>query len=757
MVRKLTLTAALAVLALAALADPASAADAPETWAFAPARDAFSADALLDLRDLNDQVAGAKGWIRANEAGDFVRGDGSPIRFWAINSNVERQKPWQRRPRWAKDEPDLAHHARWLAKRGVNMTRCHTHINPDPKTQKLTDVNMAECEYIWRTVGTVKDSGIYVTISPYWANTMKSDDGRWGTDWQGRHHGLLFFDEKLQDAYKAWLKTLFTTPTPLLGGKTLAQEPALAIFQIQNEDSLLFWTVNNLKGGPRERLGRLFADWAKKKYGSLDKALAAWKNQTAEGDRPEEGVLDFLNIWFMTEGAFKQNQGDTPRCHDQVAFFTETMLAFNKMIEDYIHDELGCPVLVNAGNWRTADTTFLNDAERYSYTANEVLAVNRYFGGVHLGEHRGWAIINGDQYTSDSVLTNDPLGFPLNVKQAVGRPMLVTESSWVFPNEFAAEAPFLVAAYGSLTGFDAYYWFATGTDEWTPPQSANGYLPSQGKWICATPDMLALFPAASLAFRKGYIARAEPVVVEHRSLQSMWQLDRPVIAEESGFDPNRDTGDMARRGETITAIDPYAFFVGPVEVAYDSDPAKTGAEHVEKYIRDVKGGRVVRSITGQLELNTADGYCTLNAPKAQGVAAHFARRGNFSLADVDIRSGNDFGSVMLVSLDDQPLKTSKRILAQVGTQCRPTGWTTAPTTIKTREGETVQGKVVKDYGGAPWQVECPDVRLTVRNAGLTEAVVLDMNGNAVKTLKLEDAAGARRLVFPRDAVHVILR
>ena len=54
------------------------------------------------------------------------------------------------------------------------------------------------------------------------------------------------------------------------------------------------------------------------------------------------------------------------------------------------------PQLINAGNWRTADATRLNDAERWSYTANEVIAVNRYYDPVHLGPDRGWRIDRGD-------------------------------------------------------------------------------------------------------------------------------------------------------------------------------------------------------------------------------------------------------------------------------------------------------------------------------------------------------------------------
>ena len=109
--------------------------DKPSTWAFAPPRDEFQADALLDLRHLNEKEAGESGFVKVDANGDFVLGNGKPVRFWAVNTSVGREKPFVSRPLWSRAEQDLAHHARFLAKRGVNMVRCHARLNPDPGGQ----------------------------------------------------------------------------------------------------------------------------------------------------------------------------------------------------------------------------------------------------------------------------------------------------------------------------------------------------------------------------------------------------------------------------------------------------------------------------------------------------------------------------------------------------------------------------------------------------------------------------------------------
>ncbi len=711
------------------------------SFPFEPARDEFKADAELDLRWLNEKEAGESGWLKVDEDGDFVNGKNKSIRIWAVNSDTTRGK--SDRPQWREKKPSLDRHGRWLAKIGVNMVRCHSHLNPSNDPHKLDGVDMKECEWIWRTVSTMKKHGIYTTVSPFWAR-------------EGMGGGLLFFDPKVQGHYKNWLKILFTTPRPEFGGKTLAEEPALGIFQIQNEDSLLFWTVNNVKGDFKKLLGQQLGAWLIKKYGSIEKAREAWAGHDEEGDDWDNAVLGMVNIWHATKGAKDQNNKQTQRTTDQVQFFTETMYNFNKMIGDYVHNELNCPVVINAGNWKTADNVLLNDAERYSYTPNEVMAVNRYFGGMHNGKHRGWAIINGDEYTSDSALTDAALSLPTNLKLTKGKPMMITESSWVMPNEYAAESPFLIAAYSSLTGFDAYYWFSTSTETWTEPRSANGYLPSASKWVCMTPDMAGQFPGAALAFRQGYIAKGAAVVEEHRSLRAIYERKSPMLAEEASFDPNRDAGDQPADSNFKAGVSPYAFLAGPVEVVYDSNESKTKVTDLTTLIKDVGTGKEVTSVTGEIIMNTDKGFCTVNTEKCQGVSAHFVNRQDFAFDDVTISCANDFGTVMVVSYDGKALKSSEKVLVQLGMQCRPSGWQTTPSQIKKKDAAPIPAKKITNYGKAPWMVQSPEVVVTIKNKKLKQAHILNTSGEIRETVALQADKGVLTLTVPSDALHIML-
>ena len=84
---------------------------------------------------------------------------------------------------------------------------------------------------------------------------------------------LLFFDEDMQHVYFNWADKLLNTPNPYTG-IPLGKDPAVAMLEIQNEDSHFFWTFNKDNMPPErwKKFTRLYGDWLKRKYGSLDDA-----------------------------------------------------------------------------------------------------------------------------------------------------------------------------------------------------------------------------------------------------------------------------------------------------------------------------------------------------------------------------------------------------------------------------------------------------------------------------------------------------
>jgi hypothetical protein len=599
-------------------------------------------------------------------------------------------------------------------------------------------------------VAAMKQEGIYVTLSPYFANAVTIQPS-WGFDRdRASMNGLLFFDPEVQKAYKSWLKALLEPVNPYTGIR-LKDETAIALIQLQNEDSLLFWTVDQIKGKDLDLLKQNFGNWLTQKYGSFSQVQQAWQNAQIEGDDLQTGKIAFYPMWQIVQKK-NLNQGQTRRMADQIQFWTETMGQFNTEIVRFLREEIGAKQLINAGNWKTANTPQLNDAERYSYTVADVIGLNRYYGGIHQGELEGWAIVKGDKFTDRSVLFN-PIDLPINIKQVTGHPTIVSESSWVPPLGYQSEGTFLISAFQSLTGVDGLYWFTDDVPQWQQPASANGFVPSLGKWIIATPEILGNFPASALIYRQGYIKQAPVVVQEHRPLQDLWNQVLPLISEESGFDRNRDRLQNNKTSQ-LTTVNPLAFLVGKVKVTYDSDRSQNQVMELMPYLNEKD--RTIQSITGEISWDYGKGVCILNSPKAQGATGFLKSVGTIALKDGSITADNDYATVAIAAMDNQTISQSQKILVQVGTIARSTGWKQKIAQWVDQSGQSHQGFEILDYGHAPWAIAKNHLSITINNPGLTKATILDMNGMATKNLAIERNNTGISFSFPQSSKYVIL-
>lgn len=733
--------------------------DPADAWAFPVVRDTFAASPI-DLRHLNEAFAGEHGFIRLSDDGEsLVRGDGQSIRFWSGSDYAWRiplsdgnlvVSPTEREA--------VAHHARWAAKRGVNMVRFHGHLPPKPKRGgppvSRGDINEIDLHGAWYMVAAFKQEGIYSTLSPYWGSHT-DHEASWELGFEGGSlTGLVFFYEPVQQMYKAWLRRLYTQPNPYTG-IPLKDDPAVAVIQLQNEDSLLFFTESQITGKPREQLVKMFGDFLKKKYGSLEKALQRYTSyenawDLRGEDSAERGTAGLLQMWFFTrdarDRAARWDQPTRDRMTDQLEFYTQLMRKFNQEMETYLRDELGCRQLINAGNWKTVDPVLVCDAERYSYTANQVIGKNAYYSSLHAGINTGWQILDQQVYTNWSALKR-PYFWPMNVKQPAGHPTMIFESLWVPPNLYAAEGPLVVAGQLSLTGVDSFYWFASGGEEWGV---------CDGKWAYNTPMQMGLFPATALAFRRGYIAQAdEPVVYEERSLDDLWQQKTPLIAETDTYDPNRDQGEMPVNSSISTPVDPLAFCVGPVQVRYGGSAANNRVSSRLGSLIDTQA-KILTSVTGQIRTDYGKGLYTVSAPKCQGAAGFLAESPEIALGDVTIRSRNAYGSVVVVPLDDRPLAQSQQVLIQAGTIARPAGWIARQRSVEAG-GQLHDGFQILRKGGDPVLVENTRAQVEIANPSVRQATALDINGLPMDEPVAIQRRGDRLLVtLPLDALYTIV-
>ena len=720
---------------------------AEDTWAFIPAEDEFRADALLDLRTLNEEESGETGFVGlSQDRNSFVRGDGKPIRFWTIGSDIYRRSP-----------EDMDRHCRFLAKLGVNMVRLHATIAKTEEGSAVTDVNEKEIEGIFRFIKSAKQNGIYLTISPYYGhhNTPKS----WGLTGYAPTQmpwGAIFIDPVMQEGYRAWTRALYTRENQHTG-LAIKDDPTVAILQVHNEDSIFFWTMQHLPKPQMERLAKSFGEWLAKKYGSLEKAGQAWQGQAHEEDEFAAGMAGIFSTWHMTQDF----QGAMAlRMRDQVQFMAEYQRAFYAEMGRYLREELGCKQLLNATNWRTANDQRLKDIERWTYAALDIDAENEYYGSdyQHVGENNGYRI-DPDHYVVHESALKKPLEITTNFKQQVGHPFIVTETSWKNPNLYQTEGPFLISAYQSLSGVDAVFWFSATEPTWHldprfPWWNVRGMNPIH-KWTCSTPTLQGMFPAAALVYRQGYLRQGEVVVHEERTLESLFKREPAIIDDNEIYGINRDADELQSASRGNGQLSRAAFLVGRVEARLDGDRKKTSTTDFVKQL-DAKN-RTIHSNTGELELRYDVGLCLMKAPAAQGVAGFLrSAGGKFKLGDVTIQSDNDYATISVVSMDGQSLADSKKVLVQVGTTARLTGWEEKDAKFDFQK-QTIEGKQIVNTGTPPWRIANINAEISIANPHLAKATLLDIGGYAVRELPLERNGRTASIELPANTMYMVLQ
>jgi len=715
-------------------------------WAFAPEKDAFTGNAMLDLRYLNERESGETGFIRLSKDGnDFVKGNGEPIRFWAIGSGMYKRAPEK-----------MDRHCRFLAKIGVNMVRLHATVANTKEGAAITDVNEKEIGGIFRFIKAAKENGIYVTISPYYGHHTTPKSWRlegYGPDRQP--WGAIFIDPKMQQGYKAWTRALYTRKNPYTG-LAVKDDPTVAILQIHNEDSMFFWTMQRLPEPQAKRLGKIFGDWLVKKYGSLGKAKAAWDGHGEKGDDFASGIVGLLSTWHMTQ---EWKGGQAKRLRDQVQFMAEHQRSFYASMGRYLREELGCKQLLNATNWRTANDLKLKEIERWTYAALDMDAENEYYGSdyQHIGKNNGYRI-DPDHYIVNESCLHKPLELTTNFKCQVGHPFIVTETSWKNPNLYQTEGPFLVAAYQSLNGVDIVFWFSATEPTWClDPRSTWWWVRGMNplnKWTCSIPTLTGMFPANALVYRKGYLKQGDVVVHEVRSLDSLWDRKPPLIDDNEIYGVSRETEECKSVWRPDGRLSRAAFLVGRVETVLGGDSREARIADFSRYLDPDK--QLIRSNTGQLVWDYGVGFCLMNAPKAQGVTGFLkAACGRFKLSDVTIFSENEYAAINVVSMDGQPLARSRRILVQVGTTARLTGWKVKDAEF-TFQKQSIRGKQIVNTGKPPWRIEKTQVRITINNPTLSKATRLNVSGYPAEGVPVNRTAKTLSVTLPPNTMYLVL-
>ena len=632
----------------------------PEGWfTFQPPADGD--DPLVTLRDLNEPEAGSNGFIAA-DGESFVHADtGEPVQFWAVNAGMELAQ---------MDPASVDQLAAFLARRGVNMVRLHGTSYPARGDITATDAErIGQIQYF---VAALKREGIYTNLSIYFPLWVRLDaaDGWDGYDDQ-IPFALIFFDPEFQEAWRGWYRDLLASDNPHTG-VPLARDPAVAIAEIVNEDSLFFWTFTPGENVPSEQMATLneqFAAWLAEKHGSVDAAIASWGGAHDAAEVPP--------VWrlFNVRDAYSR---------DAAAFLTELQRGFYEDATAYLKDDLGFGGVVSASNWITADARHLEPLEKLSYLATDLTDRHGYYEPAAEGDGAGYSVREGHTYADRSAARFDrsnpnergegpayshPLMNAIYGDDAGPKPSIMSEFDWVQPNRFRAEMPLIAAAYSRLQGLDAPHFFAL---------SGPGWQGQIGKFPVQLPDAIGQFPAFSAIYRMGLVKEGPVAVRVTAGVDRLKELGGAPTVSAVNLDALRAAdvpdGQTASVGG-VDAIDPRAFFVGKVRVDLLAGDAEAGVEMLD-LARHVSDGRV-DSATGELSWDHGRGVIVVNAPAAKAVTGFLREAGSIGLGDgVTIESPIEYGTLAIVALDGEPIGQSKRLLVQAMTEVQNLGYET---------------------------------------------------------------------------------
>ncbi len=385
---------------------------------------------------------------------------------------------------------------------------------------------------------------------------------------------------------------------------------------------------------------------------------------------------------------------------------------------------MGFKGLITASNWVTANDDILGPLERASYTSGDFIDRHGYYGGIHEGEAAAWSIREDHEIGHRSALGFEnaefqkPISFthPAFDLKINGMPSMISETTFTRPNRYRTEAPLFYAAYGALQGSDSIIHFALDSAEW---QVKPRYFIQP--WTLMSPTMMGQFPAAALIYRQGLIGEGEMMADVTLTLADAKALKGSPLSQQANLDSLRQA-DIS--GTSIlsrdAAIDPRVHLIGRTQLNLTNQSKPQKIRDLAPFINEAE--KTITSSTRELQLNYGRKLLRLDSPSAQGIVGNLRAANITDLPQVSIQSDLELGSIILVSLDGKTLKDSGKILLQVMSEEKPTGYKDEP---------IGNGRFkITQLGTDPWLFREPicTVQLKRNDIAKLKVTPLDLNG-----------------------------
>jgi hypothetical protein len=614
--------------------------------------------------------AGAHGAAQQSGA-DVVFEDGTSVKFWGVGAFPPG------------NEDRMTQQASLLAAMGVNLVRVH------PLQSSIGNpIDPDRLDHFDRWFSILKDHGIYAQWSIFYPHKITADDGYPLYDElnDGSTSGLVTVFPELQAYEWAYLQQVMEHKNPYTG-MTYADDPALAIVEVRNEDSIFFHNpLSGISDAYPKHTAILQEDWASwlaEKYGDDETLFAAWGDGVRGGDSLSNVSMKIYHSWEMNgDGPLDWKEELVPaeeaRMGDWIQFLAERQCDGYLNRRDKLRQANYKGVVLSTG-WKVGGEAS-DMANLWTDACLEMIDRHTYQGG---GSYKGGGtLITGDvgQNNAHQGPGHGILGW--NHMQVENKPM--QHSEWIAsaPTPWKADSVPTYAFYGmGLYGWDAGLNFTASSGF-----SYQGGWPHLTMWEIMTPHHLGQYPAVSRAVHEGHLTEGAPAHAER-------------FTKADAF-----TGKDER-----VEYDSWLGAVGPIVKSFEGGSTET------VNIEDYRDGKFVKSNTGELAWHT-DGWYKIMAQKSQGIVGKVGPAA-ISLPDVEVELTTPFVSLLFTSLDGNPLSTSGSILITAMARDKQTG------AIYNAD----QTKLVA-LGGPPLLMEPVEAKLTFGGDPIMGVNILDEHG-----------------------------
>jgi hypothetical protein len=697
----------------------AAIAGASDWYGFRPAND--TGPSVIGMEDWIEKPAGKAG--RITRDGDRLLYGGKPVKLWGLNLCYGACAP---------DRALANKRAAFYPKYGINAVRLHKYADGAKgmgiqSSDSFLEFDSDALDRMDYQVAQFKKAGIYVLLSstfgvklgpadrkhvPYMDEFGESKGARVRTE-----HGSVFLSRELQDMQIQQVVKLLRHKNPHTG-LTYAEDPAVAVIELFNEDSALFYgTMKQLQTVPtlRKRAGERFTDWLLKRYGSQEALLEAWGpdaldsfvNEGFTGESvKDKSIVPAGNPWFYDPDQLAATQAHKrQRMLDTMLFLYEIQNEFYARYVKAIRDA-GYKGEILGSNWQAgrAMSHFYN---LHSDALVGLIDRHGYFGGG--GRNKPF-----NNATMLRVAGSEMLS--LGLQQVSDRPFSISEWIHVYPNEWGVEGPAILGAYGyGLQGWDASFMFQNNDS------GVFSTTIGRSPWDVMAPQILGVFPAVARQVLRGDVRESD--------LRATMRVHVPSLQSgKLGFnDRVRHEHDM--KSFDCDKVPARALAVARCVVEFTGKYEDTPQIDLAPFQKD---GALVSS-TGQLRWREGGdqkhaGYFTMDTPGTKAVVG-FAGGQTCRLGEVTIAPQSRFGAIYVTARDkNATIASGKELIVVAIARARNTGMT-----LNAEENQ------ILEKGAAPVLMEPVKAAVTITGRAVKAVNALDHDGRRTgKTLPVQN-------------------